>query len=65
MSNAKGALHVCELRKRERKNRSVINPSPRGDPNILGSSKSFVKNALSLDTFVRSAKKKEEENEEI
>lgn len=44
------------LRKKERIMRSMINPSPKGDPNLLESPKSFVAIAVNWDTFIRIAK---------
>ena len=47
-----------DLSKKERRMRSMTNPSPRGDLNLLEISKLFARTIISLDMFVRNSKKK-------
>lgn len=54
-------MFLEDLREKERRMRSVINQSIRGDPNLLENPKLFVRIVVSLDNFIRSAKMKREE----
>jgi hypothetical protein len=49
---------VEDLRKNERRMRSVKNPNPRGDLSLLESPKSFARTTVSLNIFVRIVKRK-------